>query len=180
MHTRRLLTLLLGFWLAGTLFSALIATGNFQIAEQISAHPPAEAQKWFETLGSENARLLLRHQAAEANRQVFEVWGRTDIALLIAIGIVLIVARARRLILVLTLVMLIAGIAATFLLTPQMVGIGRGLDFIPTTAPSPERARFGSLHGMYAGISLVRLLIGLAITGIVLYKRNRKQPEAES
>src|SRR5579864_548550 len=74
MHYSRISAFLLGAILAGSVFMAFVATGNFQTAAEIQKSPPPQAEKMIKQLGDENARLLLRYQAGEENRLFFQTW----------------------------------------------------------------------------------------------------------
>jgi hypothetical protein len=49
-------------------------------------------------------------------------------------------------------------------LTPQIVTVGRSLDFVPREPPPQALARFGVLHGLYLVLESGKLLIGLIVT----------------
>ena len=56
--------------------------------------------------------------------------------------------------LLLALLMLLIAIVQRFALTPQMVFLGRLIDWIPVDQPSPERSRFWMLHNAFVGLEL--------------------------
>ena len=73
MHTRRFATLLLGMWLAGSLFMFGVAVSNFQEVDHLLADPDPSASQMVKVLGGNSARMLLRYQVGELNR--FKVLG---------------------------------------------------------------------------------------------------------
>jgi len=60
--------------------------------------------------------------------------------------------------------MLAVSLLMTFYLTPQVVEIGRVLDFVSRDPPPPELGRFGALHAAYSVLDLLKLLLGIWLT----------------
>ena len=90
MHTRRLSSLLLGAWLAGSLFMWMVATQNFRSVDRLLESPSPQASTQFDKLGRDGARTLLRYHVGEQNRWYFETWELAQIvvgALLIAASV---------------------------------------------------------------------------------------------
>ena len=52
-----------------------------------------------------------------------------------------------------------------FYLTPEIVRLGRLIDFIPHAAKSIERDVFWRFHGAYSGVELAKLALGLLLSG---------------
>lgn len=175
MHSRRLIALLLGFWLAGLLMVAYVASLSFRTVDVVMENPPHEASKWMESLGKDRSRLLLRHGGSEVNRSLFETWGNADVALCGLLLITIVMNKSGKPLMILAAVLLLAGLASTFLLTPQVVAVGRLLDFRPPIPVPPEKAQFGALHGMYSGLAVVRILIALGMSAILLHRSQRSR-----
>ena len=58
-------------------------------------------------------------------------------------------------------IMLLIVTALTVLVTPPIVAIGRGLDFVPRDPPPPELATFGILHAVYTSLEIGKAALGL-------------------
>src|SRR5690349_20217708 len=89
MHFRRFACLLLGLWLGGIAMMSLVATENFKTVDRILLEPSPAASQDLRTLGHATARMLLRWQAGEQNRRLFELWETGQIAIAMAILFVL-------------------------------------------------------------------------------------------
>jgi hypothetical protein len=59
--------------------------------------------------------------------------------------------------------MLAVVLILAFVVTPQIIALGRSLDFVPRNPPSPEMGRFGMLHGAYTGLDGLKLVAGLTM-----------------
>ncbi len=64
MHWHRIAGFLAGCSILGSLFMIFVATQNFGTVDRVLAAPPQEAAQMLQTLGPENARLLLRYLVA--------------------------------------------------------------------------------------------------------------------
>src|SRR5688500_6870903 len=84
MNTRRLVCMLLGAWLAGSLWMFVTATQNFRTVDRLMHDPPPAATSMISRIGIANARTLLRFEASEMNRFYFDVWEWAQLALGIA------------------------------------------------------------------------------------------------
>jgi hypothetical protein len=180
MHFRRFAAFLLGAWLAGCLFMDMVATQNFRSVERLLAAPSPQLAERVQAMGGHDAaRVLLRHQVAEQNRWYFETWERAQIALGVALFLVLLFgAAADRWMLFFTLLMLSLVLIAHFLLTPEITRLGRAIDFVPPGTTSDDRARFWLLHGSYSASELIKLGAGIVLA--VLLVRRRRSPQAVS
>jgi hypothetical protein len=182
MHFRRFACLLLGAWLAGILVVAMVATQNFHTVDRILLEPPPAAAQELKTIGHATARMLLRWEAGEQNRRMFEIWETTQLAVAMAVFFVLLFGSTEgKVSLSFALFLLVVVIVERFLLTPLMVSLGRMIDFIPDTARSPERVKFQVLHMFYGGLETSKCVIGLLLAGKLLVRSRRKsgQPAGE-
>ena len=142
-----LIGMVLGSWLAGTLFMWAVAVQNFRVAERYSAGRPQPAE----------ARLLMRYQASEVNRLFFERWGWAQLGL----GAVFAWAAWRsRPLRVAALAMLAILAALQFYVAPETVRLGRLLDFAAREPAPPEAASFWRLHHAYTALDMVKFLLG--------------------
>jgi hypothetical protein len=181
MHFRRLACFLLGSWLTGGLFMATVATQNFRSVDRLLAKPAAPARQQVDTLGRDSARMLLRYQVAEQNRLYFETWGLVETVIGFMLLMVLLFGSAEtNFTLLLALLMLLIAVVQRFVLTPEIVILGRVIDFVPATQPSPERSHFWVLHAAYSSIEVLKWGLGVALTARLLFRRRRRPegPEA--
>lgn len=174
MHSRRLAALLAGAWLAGSVFMDVVATENFRSVDRLLAAPSPQAAERIQTLGGHDAaRAFLRYQVSEQNRWYFNMWERAQIGLGVLLFLsMLFGTRPDRILLLLTLVMLAVVLLMHFFLTPEIVRLGRAIDFVPHGVPSGDRTRFWTFHGAYSASELVKLAVGLALA-VVLVRRRR-------
>jgi hypothetical protein len=159
--------LLVGLWLGGLVASWVMATVNFRVADDVlgaSARPELQAR--LAPLPAADRRLVLRHLSSEINRWMFGRWAMAQVAL----GLVLVL-------LVWTpggLPRVLAGIALALVLVqavalgPQILELGRSLDFVPRPLPADVGRRFGLLHAGYVLADFARggLLLWLAVLGL--------------
>jgi len=129
MHRHRIAAFLLGCWILGSLFMIFVATQNFATVDRVLAAPPQEAAQVFQTLGPDNARLLLRYLAGEENRLFFTTWEFAQIALGALVTAILLLATTRRVLAGITGVTLIVVLFQRFRVTPEMIALGRMVDF---------------------------------------------------
>ena len=170
MHTRRLITFLLGAWFALVVTIACVAALGFQVANNIAKTPPTEAGPALVVLGEPMVHQLFRYVAAEINRTLFEVSGLGELGILLALTSLLLLSNYNRRATILAGVLLLAAFASHFLLTPQVVSQGRILDFRPAEMLMADRARFARLHMLFGVVTVFRLLGGVWLAGVLLYR----------
>jgi len=176
MHRHRVAAFLAGCLIMGSLFMIFVATQNFGAVDRVLATPPHEATQMFQTLGPENARLLLRYLAGEENRLFFTTWELAQIALGGLLTAVLLFAIKNRLLAGLTGAMLILALFQHFRVTPEMIALGRLVDF-GGGASSAAYSQFWRLHGLYGVLEVVKLMLLIVVAGILLFGRGPKTLE---
>jgi TctA family transporter len=77
--------------------------------------------------------------------------------------------------LVLALLMLLIAIVQRLALTPEMVVLGRIIDWVPQEQPSSERSTFWLMHNAYVGLEMLNLALGLLMAGKLLFRSRRKR-----
>lgn len=171
MRLRALLILLLGLWLGGSLAVGAVASYNLAGLPQLFERNPRLGERaGFDPSDSAvKKQSLLWVHASELNRVFFETWNRCQLVLGVLALILTLGARATRVVLVLLALTLVL-VAWTHLgVEPQVVELGRALDFVPRTPPPPQVEPFQRLHGLYFGAELIRLgLITLAAALLIL------------
>jgi hypothetical protein len=159
----------------------MVVTQNFRSVDRLLAKPVAPAAQQMEKLGPDAARMLLRHQVSEQNRWYFETWGLIEPAIGVALLLILLFGSTEKnFSLLLALLMLLIAIVQRFALTPQMVFLGRIIDWISIDQPSPERSRFWLLHNAYVGLELVNWALGFLLTGKLLFRSSRRGKDQEA
>jgi len=174
-RSSRIAALLLGVWLSGSLFMAFVATQNFRTVDRVLAAPPDSASLMIQTLGHDQARQLLRYLAGEENRLFFGDWELLELALSVVLIAVLFAGVRSPLLAGLAAVLLLVTGFEHFMLTQQMLTIGRSIDFVNPAAQSTERTEFYRLHALYGGIEVAKLALVLVLTGIVLLRRDQQR-----
>lgn len=175
MHHRRIASFLAGLWVAGSLFMAFVAIQNFRGADRILAAPSPAAAKIIQTLGHDQARMFLRYQAAEENREYFDIWETSQIAIgLILTAVLALGTSVNRMMLIVCGTMILLVVFMHFVLTPEITYIGRNLDFIPPDAGG--RSRFWVLHGLYSGLELLKLLLACILIGYLFVFKTKVKP----
>jgi hypothetical protein len=176
MKNHPLLAFVLGAWLGGSVLMGAVAAYNFAGFADLFARNPALAQHAgfdLKDTDAKKASLLWVH-SAEQNRVLFHYWNRTQIVL--GVLALLLAWRARAswpaialLGLALALVVLVhLGIE------PQLVELGRQLDFVARTPPPPGLATFQQLHQYSVIADGVRLALVTAAALILLFTKNRR------
>jgi hypothetical protein len=140
------------------------------------AAPPHEATQMFQTLGPENARLLLRYLAGEENRLFFTSWELAQIALGALLTAILFLTIKSRLLAGMAGAMLILALFQHFRVTPEMIALGRLIDF-GGGAGSAAYTQFWRLHGLYGVLEVVKLLLLVVVAAILLFGRRPKATE---
>jgi hypothetical protein len=176
MHRHRVAAFLAGCLILGSLFMIFVATQNFGTVDRVLAAPPQEAAPMFQTLGPENARLLLRYLAGEENRLFFTSWELAQIGLGVLLTAILLLAIKSRLLAGMAGAMLIVALFQHFRVTPEMIALGRLVDF-GAGAGSAAYNQFWRLHGLYGVLEVVKLGLLIVVAGILLFGRRAKTPE---
>ena len=155
----------LGAWVMGTLCVSVVAMQDFYTVDRLLGTSSNNAfAGMVEDLGRESTRSLLRYLASELNRLFFQVWNWTQFG--IGGAVLWLLWRVPR---ASTLKGLVIGMLAvvvflTVWVTPEIIAVGRSLDFVPRDPEPPELSRFGMLHGFYAVLELLKGAVGVAAT----------------
>lgn len=143
---------------------ALVATQNFRTVDRVlhGAASDSELKRKLDGLAPGDARMVLRHLASEMNRLYFRAWEAAQL-LFGAVLLVLVSIGPNRDLTSRNLIIVMVVIVVAFVayLTPNIVALGRGLDFVPRDPPPPEFARFWQFHIAYTLLDLLKLGLGL-------------------
>jgi len=154
----------LTLWVGWTLFMWFAATRSFRTADQVLKSPPSQFSRNVQGLSQEQTREVLRYLASEINRTYFRAYGWGQIVL----GTLLLFLLAWRtprnaLDPAIAAVMLFIVIVLTLGVMPQIISLGRNIDFLPRTPPPPGYQRFWKLHALFTGLDSAKLLGGVVL-----------------
>jgi hypothetical protein len=91
--TRRLAAVVISIWFGGILLVALAAPAAFRSVDNVLTAPPESVAKALKSLGPSLTREILRYQASESNRLLFDTWGWVQLGLGLAVVILLLFLR---------------------------------------------------------------------------------------
>ncbi len=172
MHTRRLVTFLLGAWIFGTGFMTYVAIHNLRQVDHYLEFSPPKSKIMLAGLGQDNARMLLRSQASRLNRDYFRRWEEVELALGAACIFCLAFTTERRWLPLAfaTMAFLLVGFLHLFI-SPEIDFLGDALDFAAPNAAEGQRMRMWLLHQVYTVATLVKLGLCGALTAFLLWFR---------
>jgi hypothetical protein len=180
MHARRLASFLLGLWLAGGLFMAWVATENFREVDRLLSGDNPTATLRFKPLGSD-ARMLLRYHASEQNRWLFRSWETGQIVYGAAFFMLMLFgSRENKFILGGVLLLTLLVLVQRLFLSPELIAVGRMIDFVPQAATSPDRSKFWIIHAAYTGVEMGKWVLILILTGQMVFSRKRSGRSRDS
>lgn len=175
MRVRRFLCLLLGVWLGASLWMAVSATQSFRTVNAILNSPPKPVTGVIEAIGPDTVRQVLRYQAGETNRRLFDMWGLSQFV--IALGVFLLVlfaTSAGRVAVFTTLALLIWVSIMHWLVAPRIAITSQMLEFVPPDQMAAERATMATLHRFYSIMELMKLGLIAVIAGLFLLEPKRR------
>jgi len=175
MRSRGFICLILGMWLAGGVVLQMVASSNLRVAATAVSDPHPSAAARIYKLGVADSRMLLRYQADEMNREALETWEYVQLFGSVLFFFFLLFATMEdkvALALALLLVFLVA--LQRFLVTPELQGMGRLLDFVPQSTPSPYRGRIEVLGNTYLGMEIGKWVAQLGLAAVVMSRSRRR------
>lgn len=162
---------LLGIWIGWTLFMWFVAGRSFSTVDRVLRDSNSQFAEAARSMNAEQTREVLRYLASEVNRTIFRAYGWSQIALG-AVLLALLWWQTPRdtFSLVLAGGMLVLVLILALIVTPQIISLGRAMDFVPRNPPPPGLRRFWALHGAFTGLDGVKLLAGLVLVGRWIFK----------
>src|SRR5947207_3652066 len=131
MKIQRLTCALLGAWIAGSLFMIMVAIHNFRSVDRLLAEP-GRAGAQVEKMGHDGSRTFLRYQVSEQNRWYFETWEKIQVGL--GLALLALTLRQGKLVFSLAILMFALLLIERLYMTPEIIRLGRLIDFIPQAA----------------------------------------------
>jgi len=151
----------LGAWTMGSLCMSVVATENFYTIDRLlESSTKPEFYAAVQRLGHTPARDLLRYLSSELNRLYFQGWNVTQLVL--GAAALWLVGREPR---IRWGILTMIGIVVLMLayLTPQIVTLGRSLDFVPRDPAPAGMQKFWILHAAYTSLELLKLVVGFLV-----------------
>ena len=159
---------------------AWVATENFREVDRLLSRSNPTATLRFSPLGSD-ARATMRYQASEMNRWLFHSWETVQIIYGTSFFFVMLFgSRENKFVLLGVLLMLLLTLVQRLLITPELIGLGRLIDFVPPTATSPDREKFWVVHSAYMGVEGAKWLLILLLTGSMVFSTKRSGRSRDS
>ena len=159
---RKMAACFLGVWVMGTVCVSVVATQDFYTVDRLLADSDNETfGVMVEQIGRAESRDFLRYLSSELNRLFFQLWNYAQLAIGgVTLWLVLGIPEAPR------LRWLVVGMLAVLLfltvwVTPQILLVGRSLDFLPREPPPPQLGTFGLLHATYTSLEMLKAGAGV-------------------
>jgi hypothetical protein len=178
---QRLAVLVLGLWLGAGMFADIAVTRNFNTIEHFLANPgTTAAANEIEAIGRDREREILRRNAAEENNGIFHDWERAELAIGAVLIALLAFDRVRAVDVAFAGAMIAIVVVQALALSPRIAALGR---LIPSMPPGdPAVAHFWTMHGIYSGSEILKLLFGFALSlrlcaSLAAHSRNRFSDE---
>lgn len=153
-----------------------VATQNFRSVDRLLAAPSMTAAQDIQALGRDEARRFLRYQVSEQNRWYFEMWEYVQLGLGAVLALILwFGVRQHGAAFSLSILMLGGVLAARLYMTPEIIRLGRLIDFVPAVASSPERSHFWTLHAAYSTLEVVKWGLALILAGKLILRTKANQ-----
>ena len=163
MNKRDAALALIGAWVMGTIFMAVVATQNFYLLDRLLATNPVQGfDAVVRSLGHDVAREFMRYVSSELNRLFFVVWGLVQVGMGVVLVWLVWKSEYRRVRLG-ALALLILAVVLTAGLTPPIVSVGRALDFVPRDPRPPELTTFGLIHAAYTLVDFTKMGLSLVV-----------------
>jgi hypothetical protein len=177
---RRFACLFLGLWLGAAASIDFLVAQNFSTIDPfISAPESQSASSQMKQAGQKSIRFILRRNAAEENARIFKTWEWSQFGIATVLFILILSGEKPPLsALLLIPAMFIIVLLQHFILTPQVVSLGRKVDEIPATQllGNPTVSRFWTFHGIYSGCEILKLLLGIGVGARLTISQTETHP----
>ena len=162
---REAAALSLGAWLMGTIAVTVVATQDFYMVDRLLRNRDNTTfSRITEQIGPDASRDFLRYLSSELNRLFFQIWNYAQLIIgTVVLWLVVGIRQAPQL-KWFVIIMLVIVVFLTVWITPQILMVGRALDFVPRDPPPPNLNSFNLLHGAYTSLELVKFVIGISVS----------------
>src|SRR5436190_21769185 len=155
----------MGVWLMGSVSMAIVATQNFwTVYRLVDAKANVVFAADIDKFGHDEVFSLLYYFSSELNRLYFQYWNIAQLAIgILTLWLIVKDPKASR---AKWAVVAMLGIVLflTAFITPQMVSVGRELDFIPRVPQPPGLRTFGLLHATFTVFDGIEASLGILAT----------------
>lgn len=154
----------LGIWVMGTVCVSIAAMHNFYTIDRLLDGPSHAAfTEFVDDAGREDTRNVLRYLSSELNRLFFQLWNVAQLGLGGAVLWLLWDLRAPDATRLRWMILAMLAVVAvlTVGITPQILAIGRSIDFVPRDPPPPAVTTFSILHAAYTSLELAKCVAAL-------------------
>lgn len=165
---------MMGAWLGVSALLALNFYQTFSAVDSVLASPPEQAARMFRSIGIDNARALLRYTAGVENADTFEIWEDIQICLGLLLTTVLFMSSSMRYLAAVPLVMTLLVVFLHLKITPDLIWLGRSLEFKPALGEAVSREQFWTLHRIYGILDVVKCLLGAGLAGYLMVQSGTK------
>ena len=170
-RSRLLAVAILSAWLAMTVCMWFAATGSFGAVRRVLEGSNSQLTETTKTLTADQTRLVMRHAASEINRTYFRAYGWAQLVLGLGLLIVFVRQAPRDTVALIGVGTMLAVVAVlTLYVTPEIIALGRRIDFVPRDPAPPEMPRFRMLHGAFSALDGLKLLGGLGLLARWIWK----------
>jgi len=162
---------ILSAWLAMTVCMWFAAIGSFGAVRRVLEGSNPQLAEMTKSLSADQTRLVMRHAASEINRTYFRAYGWAQLALGLGLLVLLVRQTPRDAAALIVAGAMLAVVAAlTLYVTPEIIALGRRIDFVPRDPAPPEMPRFRMLHGAFTALDGLKLLAGLGLVARWIWK----------
>ena len=179
MHARRLACFILGMWLAAGLAVAWLERGDFRTIGEVLAQPDDAVAQRMKALGAHETYLLMGRVAWEQRQRTTENW--ESVQMLVGLGFFLfLLFGTHQGKLPLAMGLLLLGIVALerFLLTPEVLSLGRAAGFASGPASSAEDMRRMVLSSTHLGFEIAKWIVQAALGAVMIVRRGHRSGDA--
>ncbi len=180
MHFRRLASLVLGGWLAGSLLLLAFTAQNVRVVDQLIRTPAKQAVDFMVKLQESDLRVLMNYHAQEVNNWARQSWEIAQLALGMALVLSLFFSTSgKRYTVLMCLLMICSVVFQHWFLTPQTQKLMQDTVFVKPDQLSVERDRLRSLDTGYRTTEIVKLGLGVVLAWGLLKRGRRRHHEAD-
>lgn len=164
MRTRRVISFLLGAWMAASGLLTFVENENLRSVERVLENAKNPFVKQLLTLGPNEAHADLRYAISEMNRSQTETfeWLQLVVVVLIA-GLLLMSQHTGKWSVILGCVLVVCAMAERFAITPELNRLGRQIDIVPVTSYLDERNRYFAFQSANTITHVTMWLAGAAL-----------------
>ncbi|MBK5292620.1 MAG: hypothetical protein JJE04_13200 [Acidobacteriia bacterium] len=180
MRIKRVAILWLGAWLGASLFMGWVSTTGSDSADFVVKSNSVRAQKEVKEIGVHRTRALLQFHMAESIRNRTYDWEAAQLGIgLVLVILLLFGTNGERVSMGLSVLMLVFVGIMHWIMTPQIMELGRGIDFASSEDMIPERQAFWSYFRSYTYMEVLKFVLGVILAVNLLFRSRSGGDKAE-